>query len=360
MAGSEPHLVRVRGRRKFYIAWTEEIAPGRYRTRRRSTGCEDQEEARIILDAFIDRQAQEADAEGCQDLIDRYLTQRRDVMDYPRLEEAAVPLKAHFGKTPATKITEAQCRRYSRRTKRSKGGGVVSNGTARRELGMLRAALRLAGYETNIWLPPRSTPRDRFLTIKEAERLIAGAAMQHVSLFIMIGLSTGARKTSILELTWDRVDLDNLVIDFNEPGRPVTNKRRAAVPISQQLAAALRDAKQFSRTGYVIEMHGKPMADIKHGFARAAGRAELSWCTPHHLKHTAISWFAEDGWSDSFIAELTETDIETVKRIYRKVRPDYLRPMAESQARRVFSSGAHSVRSEMGKNSTRKSKMATI
>lgn len=86
----------------------------------------------------------------------------------------------------------------------------------------------------------------------------------------------------------------------------------------------------------VIEWNGKPVQNIKRGFNRAAERAGLPWATPHTLKHTAISWMAEAGYSIDQISDMTATDGETVKRIYRKFNPNYLRDMADHMDLEVF------------------------
>lgn len=166
-------------------------------------------------------------------------------------------------------------------------------------------------------------------------------AAAHIRLFIMLALSTGQRKTSILELTWDRVDTDRRMIDFNLPGRRITKKRRSVVPIGGNLLGALQDHKQRAMTDHVIEFNGQPVASIRTGFDRAAERAGLPHCTPHVLKHTAISWMAEGGYSIDQISDMTATDAATVKGIYRKFNPDYLRGIADHMDGEIFNGDLH-------------------
>ena len=318
-------LVKIPGRRKWYIAWT---AAGS-RTKYRSTGSEDKVAAESILRAFERDQEEAQDRTGCGQLIDRYLSARANVQDPQRLRFAALPLKKFFGDVPPFEITDAMCRQYDSWRSRSPS-------TVRRELGMLRAALKLAGYaDVKINLPPPNTPRDRFLSRDQASALLDACSSQHLHTFIWIALVTGARKSSIIALTWDRVDLERGIIDFNEPGRRVTKKRRAIVPVGGKTCALLRDIKAVAATEYVIEWNGAPITDIKTAFNRTATKAGVPWCTPHYLKHTAISWLAEDGYTIDQIADMTETDPATVKRIYRKFNPEYLRDLANSQEDRL-------------------------
>ncbi|MBO6505114.1 MAG: site-specific integrase [Kordiimonadaceae bacterium] len=184
-----------------------------------------------------------------------------------------------------------------------------------------------------ILLPPKSPPRDRFLTKKEAEALWNAAYSAHVKLFIQLSLVTGARKEALLQLTWDRVNLIDARIDFNDPNRPITNKRRPLSPITQETVATLKTAKQFAETSHVIEFNGKPLKDIKKGFALAAQKAGLEGVTPHTLKHTAISWLAQGGRPIEGISAMTGTNANTVRRIYQKFAPEYLQEEAEILAK---------------------------
>ncbi len=62
--------------------------------------------------------------------------------------------------------------------------------------------------------PPKPAPKDRYLTRAEIDQLLAAPAEPHIRLAILLMLSTAARVTAILELTWDRVDLDRGQIDL--------------------------------------------------------------------------------------------------------------------------------------------------
>ncbi len=67
-----------------------------------------------------------------------------------------------------------------------------------------------------------------------------------------LALHTGARSGAILAVTWNRVDLDRRLVDYREPGRARTRKRRVPAPINDTLHAALTEAKAVATTEYVI------------------------------------------------------------------------------------------------------------
>ena len=125
-------------------------------------------------------------------------------------------------------------------------------------------------------------------------------------------------------------------MDFRDPMKQETKKRRGVVRIGSKLVAALRDQKDFARTKNVIEFHGRPVGDIRYGFRLAAERAGVPWATAHIMKHSVISWLAEDGFTIDQIADFTATNRQTVDRIYRKFNPDYLSDLAESLSKKVF------------------------
>ena len=121
------------------------------------------------------------------------------------------------------------------------------------ELTYLRAALAYAVKEQwlkqapYIPLPQKPGPREHHLTREDAKKLLNAASMPHVKLFIRLALATAGRASALLELTWDRVDLDARRIDLRDPDRPRTRKGRARVPINDTLLEALAEAKQGTR-----------------------------------------------------------------------------------------------------------------
>lgn len=178
-------------------------------------------------------------------------------------------------------------------------------------------------------MPPKYPPRDSFLTKEEIAKLLdSSKKIAHLELFILIALATGARRGAILGLTWDRVNFNKRVIDFNDPNLPLSKKRRPVVPFAEHLFQKLSLAHSVAQTTYVIEWAGKPLKRIDRTLNNAAARAGIK-CTSHILKHTAISYMAEMGIPVSKIAEYTQTTHQTVERVYLKVNPESLRPIAE-------------------------------
>jgi integrase len=213
-------------------------------------------------------------------VLNDYLEQRGPKIAAPaRLAYAVLALTDFFEGNSVADVTSQTCGRYVEKRGRSIG-------TARRELGVLRAAINYAFRNGRITrpvtvdLPDRPEPRDRWLTRTEAARLFKAArtpqARLYLPLFILIAIYTGRRKEAILSLRWPQVDLDRRTINFDLAGRRRTNKRRGIVPIPPRLLPHLERAKRRgTEMGYVLHVNGARLGDIKKGFAAACKRARL-------------------------------------------------------------------------------------
>jgi integrase len=238
------------------------------------------------------------------------------------------------GKT-VSEVTSLTCRRYVDTRKRS-------DGTCRRELGILRAAINHAHQEGRltrsvpVHLPDSPQPRERWLTRAEAAALLRAALREprvrlYLPLFILLGLYTGERKEAILSLRWVQVDLEAGRINFNLPGSRRTNKRRARIPIPSKLLPHLRRARRRgTEIGFVVHDNGVRLKDIKKSFASACGRATLEEVSPHTLRHTCATWLMKSGvstWDAAGFLGMTE---ETLRRVYGHHHPDYLSDPADA------------------------------
>lgn len=214
-----------------------------------------------------------------------------------------------------------------------------SPGTVKTELNMLSVALRWASKRKlidaapTIWRPPADVAKVKHLERDEFERFFAAAHTSYVRLYIQLGLYTGARPTALLELTWDRVDLQRLQIDLNPAGRTQTKKRRPVLPISDGALAVLKDAYERRESRFVIHRAGKPISSLKKAFQAASRRSGVH-ATPYTLRHTAAVWAAENGVPMAQLAQfLGHVDSRTTERHYARYSPGHLRNVANSICR---------------------------
>ncbi len=216
-----PRIERRGGRRKWYIrdgdSWI-------------STGSEDEGPARQVLADYVRLQA-EGECQTVSGLLDARLESLRGKARYEVVRYLIPRLKAHFGPLRPDQVDENTIAAYV----------AMLPGKGRSDLEELKAALP-EQFKKSVKLPATGAPRSLFLTGEQQVELLAAASRFHVRLFIIIALNTGARHGAILDLTWDRVAPDFSWVDFNDPAKPVTNKRRVVVPCSPELRAALSDA----------------------------------------------------------------------------------------------------------------------
>ncbi|WP_245904804.1 tyrosine-type recombinase/integrase [Pseudoroseicyclus aestuarii] len=238
---------------------------------------------------------------------------------------------AHFGSFRPDQVTRDLCRAYA--VKREAAGR--SQGTIQTELGHLamalnfgRASLRQASAG-DVWRPNKPAPKDRWLTHEEIDRLLAGAGAPHIRLAIHLLLSTAARVGAILDLTWDRVDLNRGQIDLRLPDSR-TRKGRAVVPMNSGLRTALTAAHDAALSDFVVEYAGGQVKSIRKGFDGAVERAQLKDVTIHTLRHTAAVHMAAAGIDMRRIAQfLGHTNTATTERVYARFAPDHLADAAE-------------------------------
>lgn len=216
----------------------------------------------------------------------------------------------------------------------------MKSGTVRRELSALRAALAWcvkkklvpAGSVCHFDLPPESAPRTRFLDDAEEARLwneAAGRAVRgdRVGLFVCLALETAARSEAIRGLTWDRVDATRGLIDYNEPGRRLSNKRRAVVPVSKRLEPVL--ASCFRGSGPVLGHSGS----VRKGFERLCADVGLVGVTIHDLRRTWASLRVSWGVPLQDVAAVLGDSPEITQKHYAHLSPDYLRSAVNVRGR---------------------------
>lgn len=322
----EYRIGRLKGR--FVVTWTD--ADGK-RRRYRLEALTPKDAEREARDLILRMEAPPAGVTVAQ-IWTAYQDSVSGRRQEGKLNETGRTVLPEFGHLAPHQITEDDCRAYIA-ARRAIGR---KDGTIRTELGCLRSALawahkaRLIDRPPHIILPPAPQPRDRYLTRDEARRLLAAAGEPHIHLAMLLMLTTAGRIGALLELTWDRVDLDRRIIRLaaHDIG---PKKGRATVPINDTLNDALRAAQAAARSRYVVEWGGRRVGSIKRGFTAAIVRAGIDHCTPHDLRRTAGRFMAEAGVPIEEIASyLGHTNPNITRSTYSQFSPEYLRKAASA------------------------------
>ena len=144
-------------------------------------------------------------------------------------------------------------------------------------------------------------------------------------------MTTGARASAVLGLTWGRVNFADGLIDLGLGNPGMAAKHRAVVPMNQTARAALLEARTAATCDHVIEWNGKPVKSVKNALKAAGARCGLPWVTAHVFRHSAASWMAQAGVSmDKIAAFLGHSDSRITARVYARFSPDYLRDAADA------------------------------
>lgn len=324
----------------------------------RSTGTSDRSEAERKLAAYIAAKGTVAgtrhpDRITVTEVLDIYAREHAPLTAAPqRIGYAVDSLIRFWGNLTLADVKGETCRRYARSRVRSyKDGSTrpLSDGTTRRELNVLQAAINYClreGYITHaprVTLPAKPPARERWLTREEAARLLWAAwrspKSRHLARFILIALYTGTRKDAILRLGFmpnthgGWIDVDNHLIYRRGAAERETAKRRPPLRMPDRLAAHCRRWRARGDV-WVVHIRGQRLADIQTAFEHACERAGLSGVTPHTLKHTAITWAMQRRMSVDTASAYFGTSRETILRTYWHHNPDFQKEAAEVMNRK--------------------------
>jgi integrase len=305
----------------YCVTWWE--AQGR---RRYSLDTQDQPTAEAKARAvYADRdKASTAKVDTVGVCVGLYLDSLGGQRDEARKRAAWKAASGFWGAIPVAVVDDALSKSYIEWRKRALN-------TVRNELSLVRTALHWKlGKEKapKVCIPGIPDSSVEHLSKDQFRQFLDGCASPHVRLFAILGITTGARKTALLEAKWDQWDAERRQLNLNAVGRVQSHKRRALVALNDRAMEALREAKAGAVTDYIIEFRGDRLLDIKKGFAAAADRSGIK-AHPHALRHSAACWMAEARVPMAEIASfLGHRDINTTTRIYARYHPDHLRQAA--------------------------------
>lgn len=323
-------VTRLQG--EFCVAW-DEIGPnGKPIRRRYRLGTTDQREAHARAAARYSALTRPA-GKTVKALWDSYVLDKAGKAVLDTMKHTWKALAPVFGHLEGEAITADDCRSYTKMRREAK----KSDGSIWTELGHLRTVLvwardnKLISDAPKIERPPKPEPKDRYLTREEVGRMLDGAKVPHIRLAILLLISTGARATAALELTWDRVDFVRGIIQLRNPFDKTARKGRATVPMNATLRAELEEAKKATLTRFVIEWAGEQVKSIKKGIKAAAAAAKLDDVSPHVFRHSAAVWLVEDGHSFEEVAQfLGHSDVRLTFKVYGRFSPTHLRGLADT------------------------------
>ncbi len=320
------------------------------RSRRVSTGYrigKEDHEANLALAQFIiDREKPLAREPGKllveQALRDYYEEHAQFTVTVKMAKVHEKRITGHLKGQFVSQITPANINSYVRKCQEKE----ESNGTIRRDLDYLQAALNHEVREQRLLYAPKfkkpspPPPRDRVLTNDEIERLLAHCKVKHLENFIKIMLATGQRPSAVEQLKWFQIDFPNRLIRFDKASKH-KNKLARPVPMNNALYDLLNGLDKIKTTEYVLEFvqenkkkgtrKVRPAGSVRKAFEKACTAAGLSGVSRYTLRHTWGTSKYLEGWQDKDIADIMgHTTAKTTATHYMHTQMERLRTVVES------------------------------
>ena len=255
-------------------------------------------------------------AQAATDYLERLnTTDGKDMANKTRhLQSYLVPF---LGGERLDKITDFRLRQY----RKHRTGEGARPATINRELATFSHLMRRAASKGWGWIKPEAVPdipkekearkQIRVLTAEQCTRLLKAAGEDHdphAWLFVMFGLNTAMRHSEIMERRFDEIDFASCRIWIN---RAKAGQREQ--PITPTLRDALKDRQKGAddTAGWIFpatraNTKTPYRRDMRDAFARSvtASGMDPKQCTPHVMRHTAITRLVKAG-----------ADLLTIKRI---------------------------------------------
>lgn len=231
-----------------------------------------------------------------------------------------------FGALPLSRLTQAQVRdgldRLARQPAKSSAGKArtrslgraKSKATINRYLGALSIALNWI-VEERKWIarnPAKGIARGkeprgrvRYLSDDERRRLLSAcdaSEWPQLGLLVRMALSTGARLSELLTLTWSQIDLERGTARLSD----TKNDDARTLVLVGAIRDLLAQVPNAQRAGLLFPSardSGKPRA-FRHDWNAAIQAAGLTDFRFHDLRHSCASYLAMAGASTLEIADV--------------------------------------------------------
>lgn len=289
------------------------------------TGAKDENEAKIyeanelrklvmVVEGLAVDESREA---KLRDLTKVFLAySKTNKKDY-KLDEAKVKvIHSYFGeKTLASKITPKRIEDF-----KSFMSEKYSNAYVNRYLACIKTIFNIGIKNELIKTTPmkavkmmkEDNHKIRYLTADEEARLFKELP-EHLKPIVICALQTGLRKSNILQLRWELVDLEFRFIEVlaqQNKGHKIIK-----IPISDKLLETLESLPRNSEYVFANPDTGKPYRDISEGFKNACDRANIENFRFHDLRHTVATRLVEKGIDLRVVQEImAHSTIVTTQR----------------------------------------------
>jgi integrase len=139
--------------------------------------------------------------------------------------------------------------------------------------------------------------RDRYLDEKELHQLwgVLDSHLDHLTACALKFLAlTGARKSEVLQATWDQLDLEKGI--WTKPSSLTKQQKQEHIPLSEKAIEVLQSVKKLNPEGslhvFTDHVEGNPLKEIKAFWKIVLEEAELKDVRIGDLRHVHTSHLA--------------------------------------------------------------------
>ena len=204
----------------------------------------------------------------------------------------------------------------------------TSNSSANRYITLICACIRTAIQEWDIYVPTNPcknlsklrepSPKEDRISLDEEQRIMVNAkrtAVRELPCILTIGFDLGLRRSEILNLRWENVRENALVLVDTKNGTTRT------VPITNRIKSELSKLPR-NISGNVFD--GVSIPRFRRAWDRCLKLAEVN-TTFHRLRHEACSRLNERGFTIPEICAISGHKTWSVLKRYTHISPEHLR-----------------------------------
>jgi integrase len=187
--------------------------------------------------------------------------------------------------------------------------------------------------------------RERFLLPAEAPLFFRALAREpNVDLrhFVVLSLFTGARRSDVLSMRWEHIDVKHGVwrVPMPKSGVPYN------VPLVDEAIEILRDRERLYGGEWVFPSTGKTghLTNVKRSWRTLLKRSKLKGLRIHDLRRTLGSWQAGAGVSLPIIGKTLGHQSGVATEIYARLHLDPVREAVRIATQSMLASGKVSTR----------------
>ena len=165
--------------------------------------------------------------------------------------------------------------------------------------------------------------RLRYLSKEECQNLVSNC-QGNIKSIVITALNTGCRKSEILNLQWDNIDLRNGFILLSQD--MTKNSERKEIPINKTLRETFEGITRRLDIPHVFfdTATGKPFQDVKRSFNTALRRAGIRDFHFHDLRHTFASHLIMSGIDITTVSRLLGHKTLTMTLRYAHLAPSHM------------------------------------